>query len=103
MNTTDNGGGNSFGRGNWTKESLCDLCKRQGRMSDYDVGISNLSKPSVGEERSSSGRSARLEYSIPSDEGQIIRACRFKAGQARDGGLWRSHKLSADYIVNLLK
>jgi hypothetical protein len=103
MNTTDNGGGNSSGRGDWTKESLCDLCKRQGRISDYDLRISDLSKPSVGEERSGSGRSARLKYPIPSDEGQIIRAGRFKAGQARDGGLWRSHKLSADYIVNLPK
>jgi hypothetical protein len=67
------------------------------------VGIGDLSKPSVGEERSGSGGSARLEYPVPSNKGQIIRACRFKAGQARDGGLWRSHKLSADNIVNLLK
>jgi hypothetical protein len=77
------------------------LRKGQCGIGDDDVGIGDLSKTPVGEECSGSGGSARLEHPIPCDEGQIVRACLFKAGQVRDGSLWRPHKLSADHIVDL--
>jgi hypothetical protein len=57
----------------------------------------------MGEECSGSGGPARLEHPIPGDEGQIVRACLFIAGQAFDGGLWRSDNFSADYGVDLFQ
>jgi hypothetical protein len=101
VNATDKGRGNAAGRGHRAKEDIGDLRKGQCGIGDDDVRIGDLSKTPVGEECSGSGGPAPLEHSISGDEGQIVRACLFKAGQARDGGLWRPYKFSADYVVDL--
>ena len=62
------------------KKTLGDLCKGQCGIGDDDVGISNLSKAPVGEERSGNGGPASLKHPIPGDEGQIVWACLLKTG-----------------------
>jgi hypothetical protein len=57
----------------------------------------------MGEECSGSGGFAQLEDPIAGDEGQIVRACRFKAGQACHSNLCRADKFSADEAVDLFQ
>jgi hypothetical protein len=65
--------------------------------------IGNLCKTPMGKEYSGKGGVACLEHPIPCDEGQIVRACLFKASQIRHGCVRRAHKLSADHIVDLFQ
>ncbi len=83
------------------KEGLGGLRKGQCGIGDDDVGIGDFSKAPVCEEYSGSGGPACLEHPIPCDEGQIVRACLFKTGQACDARLGRAHKLSADDTMDL--
>ena len=101
VNATSDRCGNSSRRGDGAKEGLGDLRKGECGIGNYDMGIGDLSKTPVGEECSGSGGPARLEHPIPCDEGQIVRACLFKARQACDRDLWRPHKFSADDVVDL--
>lgn len=101
VNATNNGRGNAAGRGHRAKEGLGDQRKGQRRIGDDDVRFGDFSKTPVREECSGNSGSARLEHPIPGDEGQIVRACSFKASQARDGGLCGPHKFSADNVVDL--
>jgi hypothetical protein len=55
----------------------------------------------MGKEYSGKGGTACLEHPIPGDEGQVLRACRFKGGQVRNRRLWRAYKLPADDVVDL--
>ena len=101
VNATDNGFINATGRGDLAKKCFGDLCKGQCGISDDDMRIGDFSKMPVGEESSGSSGPARLEYPIPGDKGQIVRAGIFNACQAYDGGLWRAYKFSADDAVDL--
>ncbi len=63
--------------------------------------IGKLRQTPVGEEYAGSARSARLEHPIACDEGQIVWACVFKAGQTGDAGLWRADQFSSDDAMDL--
>jgi hypothetical protein len=65
------------------------------------VRIGNLAKTAMGEECSGSSWSACLEHSIPGDKGQIVWPRFLKTGQARDGGVRRTDKLTPGYLVDL--
>ena len=101
VNASDDGRGNTARRGDRAKKGLGNLRKGQCGISDDDVRSDDFSKPSVGKERSGCGGSTGLEHPISCDEGQIIRACLFKTCQMCNGRAWRSHKLSADNLVDL--
>ena len=98
---TDHGCVDSAGRGDGAKEGAGGLRKGQCGIRDDDVGISDLRQTPVSKECSCAGGSSCFEYPISGDKGQIVRACLFKAGEVRDGSMWRPHKLSADYLVDL--
>ena len=101
VSATNDGRGNSTRRGDRAKECPGDLRKGQSGIGDDDVGIGDLRHTPMDEKRSGSGGSALPEHPIPCDEGQIVRACRLKAGQAYHGCLWRSYEFSADKFVDL--
>ena len=85
---TDHGCVDSAGRGDGAKEGAGDLRKGQCGIRDDDVGIGDFRQTSVSKEYSCAGGPACFEYPISGDEGQIVRACLFKASQVCNRNVW---------------
>src|SRR6185436_9632287 len=101
VKATDDGCGNTAGRGDGAKEGLGNLRKGQRGIRHDDMRRGDFGEPSVGKEGSRCGGPTHLEHPIPCEEGQIGWACLFKTGQIRDGRVRRPYNFTADEIADL--